>query len=292
MSILRDFHVHTSFSDGTNTPEEVVRTAILGGMTEIGFSDHSPTPFDPSYCMSAESCTVYRREILRLKELYSDAIAVRLGIEQDYYTEEPTDDYEYVIGSVHYLCFDEKEAARGGGEDWPEGFHRYRGSVYVPVDESADLLVRAAEVFTDGDVYALAERYFMTVSDVVRKTGCAIIGHFDLISKHNEKAPFFDESDERYVRAWKRAADALLETGIPFEINTGAMSRGAKTDPYPSRPIREYLASRGARFILSSDSHRADTVLFAFDRYEDWATVNRIPDEADPYIGPDAPDGR
>ena len=86
------------------------------------------------------------------------------------------------------------------------------------------------------------------------------------------------------------AAAALLETGVPFEINTGAMSRGAKTDPYPTRPVRAYLAERGAKFILSSDSHRTDTIRFLFDRYESWAGVNREADDADPYIGPDAPE--
>jgi hypothetical protein len=57
-------------------------------------------------------------------------------------------------------------------------------------------------------------------------------------------------------------------------------------------PVRAYLAERGATFILSSDSHRTDTIRFLFDRYEPWASVNRAADAADPYVGPDAPGGR
>ncbi|MBR5741392.1 MAG: hypothetical protein IKX91_02445, partial [Firmicutes bacterium] len=174
----------------------------------------------------------------------------------------------------------------------PASFCHYGGYVYVPVDESRELLREAACRYCGGDVYQLAERYFASVGAVVEKTGCDLIGHFDLICKHNDADPLFDETNERYVGAWKDAADRLLETGVPFEINTGAISRGCKHDPYPTRPIRDYLAKRGARFILSSDSHRTDTIRYAFDVFEPWASVNRTADAADPYVGPDAPGER
>ena len=58
MAILREFHVHTNFSDGRDTPEEMVRAAIARGMTEIGFSDHSPTWFDESYCINLSNLKV------------------------------------------------------------------------------------------------------------------------------------------------------------------------------------------------------------------------------------------
>ena len=60
----------------------------------------------------------------------------------------------------------------------------------------------------------------------------------------------------------------LLPSGVPFEINTGAMSRGWRTSPYPAKPIRDYIRAHGGRLILSSDSHKADTLLYAFDQYE------------------------
>ena len=40
--IKANFHTHSTFSDGANTPEEMVQTAISLGMTALGFSDHSP----------------------------------------------------------------------------------------------------------------------------------------------------------------------------------------------------------------------------------------------------------
>ncbi|HEY3388769.1 MAG TPA: PHP domain-containing protein, partial [Prolixibacteraceae bacterium] len=35
-----DYHMHTTLSDGHNTHEEMVLTAIEKGFDEIGFSDH------------------------------------------------------------------------------------------------------------------------------------------------------------------------------------------------------------------------------------------------------------
>ena len=66
--ILADFHTHTTYCDGKNTPEEMVRAAIAKGMTKIGFSGHSHTAFDESYCMSTEGTEAYRQEIAALKE--------------------------------------------------------------------------------------------------------------------------------------------------------------------------------------------------------------------------------
>lgn len=245
--IRQDYHMHTTFCDGNNSAEEMVHAAMEKGMTEIGFSGHSHTPFDESWCMSVENTERYRQEIARLREKYAGQISILCGVEQDFYSDMPTDGYDYVIGSVHYMCVD--------GD-------------YIPVDESAEILRQAAQRYFGGDLYALAETYFTAVGQVWEKTGCDIIGHFDLITKFNEGGCVFDESHPRYVKAWQAAADRLLQGNALFEINTGAVSQGYRTTPYPAAPIREYLAERGARFILSSDSHNTGSLCFGFDELE------------------------
>lgn len=245
--VLRDLHVHTSFSDGKNTPEEVVLEAIARKMEVLGFSDHSYTAFDESWCMKKGDIPLYRACIARLRARYGGKIKILCGIEQDFYSEEPTEGYDYVIGSVHYL--------RTGGE-------------YIPVDESPELLRAAAEKHFRGDLYALIEEYYRTLARVVEKTGADIIGHFDLISKFNEGGALFDEADPRYLAAAQKAADILLKTGRPFEINTGAISRGYRTSPYPSLALRDYIRQKGGSFVLSSDSHAKETLCFGFDTLE------------------------
>ncbi len=249
--IRTDLHMHTCFCDGENTPEEMVLAAIDRGMECIGFSGHSHTPFDESWCMSESGTEEYRREIKELKEKYRNRIVILCGIEQDFYSQLDTEGFDYVIGSVHYL--------KVGGR-------------FIPVDESAEILKKAAVDCFGGDLLALAEEYYRTVSGVVQKTGADIIGHFDLITKFLETDAIPDITDSRYISAWKQAADRLLAAGRPFELNTGAISRGYRTSPYPDSPVLEYIRENGGKIILSSDSHNRDTIGFAFDRFEEFAT--------------------
>jgi histidinol-phosphatase (PHP family) len=245
--ILSDFHLHTTFSDGKNTPEQMVQKALELGLNKMGFSDHSPTFFDKSYCIKKENLNLYRETINDLKHKYADKIKIYCGIEQDFYSDEKTDDYDYVIGSVHYVKVSKD---------------------YIAVDESADSFKAAVSKYFDGDALSFAEAYFETVKRVLEKTNADIIGHFDLISKFNDQG-LFDESDKRYIAAWKGAADELLKYKKTFEINTGAISRGYKKEPYPSKDILNYLKDNGAKFVLSSDAHSTDAICFNFDKLKD-----------------------
>ena len=244
--INRDLHVHTTFSDGKNTPEEVVLSAIEKGISTLGFSDHSYTDFDIQYCIKKEKVEEYINTILSLKENYKGKIEILCGIEQDYFSGKPNFGFDFVIGSVHYFKL---------------------GNEYVPVDSNADILKAAAEKYFGGDIYALCEEYFSLVGEVAEKTNATIIGHFDLITKFNEKTPLIDTNEPRYIAAWKGAVDKLIPYSIPFEINTGAISRGYRTTPYPADDILNYIKEKGGKLILSSDSHRADTLGFKFSSF-------------------------
>ena len=248
--IRGDFHVHTTFCDGQASPEEMVQAALEKGMPAIGFSGHSHTRFDESWCMSRAGTRAYRREIARLKKACAGRIEVYCGVEQDMCSDAPTDGCDYVIGSVHYLRV---------------------GDAHFPVDESAELQLDAAARQFGGDIYAFAEAYYRQLAQVQAATGCGVIGHFDIVAKFNEGGALFDERHPRYVAAWRSAADALLESGALFEINTGGITRGWRSVPYPAPPIMEYLIARGARFLLSSDAHRPDGLCRGFDEWGAWA---------------------
>lgn len=263
----KDFHMHTTYCDGKNSAEEMVLAAIDGGLKAVGISGHVYTSFDERYCMSLENIVKYHDEIRALAEKYKDKIDVYCGIEQDYFSDYPMDKWDYVIGSVHYIRVPAKGlvAPRADLLGQELGYYEVDDWAYIPVDDGAEILEAAAERYFDGDIYALTAEYFNTVSKVAEDIKPNIIGHFDLVCKFNDKYAVFDENDPRYVAAWKSAADKLLESGVPFEINTGAISRGYKTDPYPSKPIREYIAGKGGKFIWSSDSHSDKTLCFGFE---------------------------
>ena len=233
--ILEDFHIHTTYCDGKNSAEEMVRAAIDLNMTRLGFSVHSYIAYDEDYCIAKERTSEYVAEIRGLAEKFKDKIEILCGVEQDYFSIEPTDGFDYVIGSTHAVK---------------------KGDEYIEVDNTAEILADAANRLYGGDFIALAEDYFNTHADVVRKT------------KFNQDKKLFDTDDPRYIAAAKAAIDTLLTYGKPFEINTGAISRGYRKEAYPEEWQLRYIAENGGRVILSSDSHSTETLCYKFEEYE------------------------
>lgn len=244
-----DFHTHTSYCDGKNSAEELVKSALQKGLKAIGFSGHSFTEFDKSYCMSKENTEKYISEIKALKEQYKNSIDIYCGIEKDYYSKINTSAFDYVIGSVHYVKKDSK---------------------YLDIDLSAENFCDNVTRFFGGDFYAFCEAYYKNVADVYNKTKCNIIGHFDLVTKFNEGNALFDESNKRYVDSAVFAVDELLKNDVIFEVNTGAISRGYKTAPYPARFILKRIYEKGGSIILSGDTHSAGSLCYDFDNAADY----------------------
>lgn len=252
--ILRDLHIHTNFCDGSAPPEEYIVSAIEKGMDCIGFTVHSYVPFDLDCCIAKERISEYKDLIKKLKDKYAGKIKVLCGVEQDYYSDESTDGYDYAIGSNHYF-------KTPGGE-------------FLPLDLSVEVLDRICRDYFHGDYIALCADYYRTVSDIPRKNRCDIIGHFDLITKFNEKCPSIDMLDERYVKAYTDAVKKLVKYNIPFEINTGAITRNYRTMPYPSEDVLKTVVKYGGKFIMSSDAHDPLNIAFGFEKYEKWALDN------------------
>ncbi|MBE6737548.1 MAG: histidinol-phosphatase [Ruminococcus sp.] len=248
--IKRDYHIHTNLCDGKDSPEEIVLSAIEKGFSTIGFSGHSPL-YSEYWCMTKENLAIYKKEITRLKEKYKDKIEILLGLEQDYYSEPLCkSDYDYVIGSVH-------------GIKVSDGF--------VFMDDTVASLKQGIEKHFGGDSLLLAEEYYSLVADVKNKTDADIIGHFDLLLKFQEDEQLFDTGHPRYIKAAKRAIDKLAKENVLFEVNTGAISRGYRTTPYPEAQMLRYINEKGCDVILTSDCHNRNNLGFAFE-----STVNLI----------------
>ena len=238
-----DLHTHTTFCDGKNTPAEMVAAALERGMEAVGICVHTHTPVDEEYCASPEDIRAFLAEMDRLKDKYRGSIRVLAGAEQDLYSDTDVRPFDYVIASAHYVKV---------------------GDEYFPVDESEAVFRKLLQKL-DGDWLRLAQLYFDAVAESVRRSHPDIIGHLDLVTKFNENGRFFDETDPRYLAAAYDLIDRLLPCNVPFEVNTGAISRGYRTAPYPAKPLRDYILSRGGRLILSSDAHRKQDLMFGFE---------------------------
>ena len=85
MKNKQNLHIHTTYADGKDTPEEIITEAIKRGFDSVGFSEHSYMEFsDYPYQMTPERGEDYKREIRALKEKYRGIIDVFCGMEYEY----------------------------------------------------------------------------------------------------------------------------------------------------------------------------------------------------------------
>ncbi len=246
-----NFHTHTLYSDGHDTLQEMIETAIEKGFSSLGFSDHSPMPFAVDWDMKKEKMARYYGEIRTSGQVYSDRLALYGGIEMDALTDHALGsayDYDYVISSVHFLK---------------------KGSEIYTVDLSAEEQWRMINDLCGGDKHEFARRYYDALLNHVSRTKTDIVGHFDLLTKYG-----LIENDDEYLRI---ATDALEETVKhcrTLELNTGAIARGLRTVPYPDAHLLRALKSLGGRVLISSDCHYRQKLDFWFREAEAFLADN------------------
>ena len=243
MRLKSNIHTHSTFVDGRDAPEAMVEAALKLGFHTLGFSEHGVAEYDDC-SLSPAAEKEYRREILRLRTEYADRIQLLLGYEHDWLSPFPEYPYDYVIESVHYL--------RAGGE-------------VFSVDNTPEILKTAIERHYGGDPYAMCRAYFRTVAESCEKSPARFLGHIELVMKFNERRDLFDDADPRYLACALEAADSAADSGKFVEINTGAIAKGYRTQPYPGPAMLRRLAERGAPVIFSSDCHDARYLDCGFD---------------------------
>ncbi len=236
-----NLHTHTIFSDGNHTVEENIKSAIAKGMHSLGFSDHCYTCFDTSYCIQAENVQKYISEVRRQAERYADKLPIYLGLELDGFArlDNPLE-YDYIIGDCHYVRT-------------PDG--------YRAVDLSRDEFVDSVERYFDGDSVKLAISYYEGYAECIAEMKPQILGHIDLVTKYG----LVDTTDCRYRDAANSALEASLKITPIIELNTGAISRGYRTEPYPESFLLKRIKELGGKILLSADSHDASALTCFFD---------------------------
>lgn len=235
MGYKQCLHTHSVLCDGRDTLEEMVLTAIEKGFDSIGFSGHSYLEEIGQYSMDEKDIAVYKKEIARLQQCYGDKICIFCGMEKDNYTSVSTEGYDYLLGSVHII--------------------RRDGDVLF-VDWSADRVRDQIQKHFRGDSIAYAKAYFEAVRELPNYGSFDILAHYDLLTKFSEQEPDLIDTEHPEYRA---AAISTLESLVGkvkyFEVNTGAISRGYRTTPYPAPFILKEMKRLGFGAVISSDCH-------------------------------------
>lgn len=241
---LQNLHTHSIYDDGRDAPEDMVLKAIELGFDTIGFSGHSYMWFAPDIGMTPEKTLEYNSVVRSLKEKYKDQIRVLCGLEYEMLSDVPHEGYDYLIGSTHYL--------------------KINGEI-VGIDRDADTVKSVIDTYFGGNGLRYAEAYFEGTTHLHEYGDFDIVGHYDLLAKHCEKRDFFDVNDPAYQ---KIALDGLHEVAKHFdlfEVNTGAISRGYRTTPYPSPFLLKEMNRIGCRVCISSDCHNRAQLNCGFD---------------------------
>lgn len=243
-----DMHTHTTHCDGKDSIADMVNTAQQLGHKGIGFSAHSYAPFDES-CTGLQNPDLYKLHIEEQRQLYPD-FPILCGIELDLFSDvTPYVDFDYTIGSVHYVSIDNQ---------------------YIAIDGYPEQLRRVCDSHYGGNGLALAEDFYDLVIRSVKKNTPTIIGHFDLITKLNKVCNLFDEESSAYrsmaLDAFTETAKIANEYGGIFEVNTGGISRGYRDDVYPSRYLLKEMGG-SIRVMITSDSHAVSTLGYKFHHY-------------------------
>ena len=247
--ITQNLHMHSTWDDGKCSVEEMILASRAAGLSSVGFSVHGPMPFENSWECPKERLPDYIAEVRALKAKYAGMIDVYCGIEWDVTADDfDLSAFDYVIGSVHEI------PVSGGTRS---------------VDANAETTEAYIRACFGGDADAAAEAYFAEYSKVAARPEAGIVGHFDLITKFDEPKPFFNPDSPRYQAAAHAAMEALIKAGKIFEVNTGAISRGYRTTPYPSKELLLKIREMGGRVTVSADAHHVSGVACAFKEAEE-----------------------
>ena len=238
----QNLHCHTTFDDGKDSAEAMVLAALGAGLSSIGISLHCPIDGEDAWCCPKEDEARFIDEMHRLRALYADRIEVWCGLEYDMdAARRSTPPYDYIIGSCHLLSG-------------------------IAIDCDPD--TAAHLIAYHGGAERAAQLYFERLSAMADYAEISIVGHFDLLTKFDEHTPLYDSAAPAYRDAAFAAMEKLSAAGKIFEINSGAISRGWRTTPYPAPELLRHLKSIGGRICINSDAHSAAAIDCAFDQCE------------------------
>ena len=273
---LPDYHVHT-FRCGHAGGEsrDFVLRALELGLSEIGFTDHIPLYFlppedrDPRLAMTEGQSPDYLAEVEALRKEFAGRIVVRLGLEADY-AEGFEDvlrrwlgraDWDFVLGSVHWVAGDWIDAPGSAGRFEKEGTE------------------------------ALYREYYRLLARAARTGLFDVLSHFDLPKKHGHRpaAPVVKVEEEAII--------AAAESGCAVEISSAGL-RKPVGELYPEPRLLDRIHAAGIPVTFSSDAHAPAEVGWGYDQtvaealacgVTEFVTIEKRRKIAHPLRAPGAP---
>ena len=233
-----DYHMHTPLCrHASGLPAEYAARAVAVGLTEIGFSDHSPMGRDDfdNWRMRFDQLDEYVESIRRVQK-DSTGLTVKLSLEVDYLPGQEDwirelaarHPWDYLIGSVHYV-------SDTWAVDNPEFIAKWK----------------------ERDPFEVWSTYFDRLTQAAASGLFDIIGHADLPKKFG----IYPEQD--CTPLFTRFLDVVEKKNIVIEHNTAGLRKPCR-EIYPSRPFLQLAAQKKIPITFGSDAHAPTEVGAAF----------------------------
>jgi len=225
--------MHTFLSDGKDTHEDMVASAVFKSIPEIGFSDHlSVKPV--GWAMDLLDIPLMIDKVSSLNLDKKNPVLVKLGGEIDFFpgmekeiaeliTSIP---FDFTIGSVHFI------------DDW-----------------NFDTDIRPYDQISIDKFYI---DYFKLVQKSAQSGLFDVIGHCDLAKKFSYYPSF------RLERLYEETAKVFRKSGVVVELNTSGKIKPC-AEFYPSAVFLEKLAKYKVPITLGSDAHVEQNIGQFFD---------------------------
>jgi len=218
-------------------PTELAAQAVARGLTEIGFSDHSPMPRDDfdEWRMKASDLDAYVAKVEQARRDHPGLI-IKLALEVDYLPggedwirelagRHP---WDYFIGAVHYVS-----------DSWE-------------IDNPAKI-----SRWKDRDPMEVWTVYFDRLTMAAETGLFDIIAHADLPKKFG----FYPKQD--CTPLFTRFLQAAKDHGLAIELNTAGLRKECK-EIYPSPAIVRLARQMDIPITFASDAHAPEEVGMGF----------------------------
>lgn len=253
--MLTDYHLHLRPDEEDASPQQYFTAANVdrylaaaagAGIEEVGVSEHVYRFHQALDLWSHPLWIANAHDDLDAYCEFVRTTPLRLGIECDFIpgAEEQTAallavrDFDYVVGSVHFVGDGDAAVDHDGFDVWESG----------------------------GDAERIWGRYFAMVAEAARSKLFDVLAHPDLVKVWGRGRPL-PEGDLR--RFYEPAVEAIAESGIAVELSTAGL-RKPVAELYPATAFAELCVEAGAPFALSSDAHLPEQVGFEYDKAVDF----------------------
>ena len=260
-----NLHTHTRFSDGSDEPQAYVEEALRQGFSTLGFSDHSPVPFDNTFAIREEELALYGETILQLKKRCRDIhgsdplnpvqkdLQILLSLEIDFIPgiTRTFDEYrrmlplDYTIGSVHLVRNSDPS-------------HLW----FIDGPEMAVYDKGLLEVFGN-DARKGVTAYYRQIQEMVATQKPGIVGHLDKIRMYNRDR-YFSEASAWYTGLVDETLDIIKETGCVVEVNTRGIYKKRSETYFPGPAILQKIQDLRIPVTISSDAHKPHELSMLF----------------------------